>query len=165
MKKIALLITLSLIFNCNGNAQKKKEKTEEKKTYKVSKPDEEWKAQLSNMEYYVLRQKGTERATTGIYNKFYEEGTYVCAACGTKLYESEYKYDSGSGWPAFDRGYDENIEYKIDTSLGMTRTEVLCASCGGHLGHVFDDGPRNTTGKRHCVNSVSLNFIPAKNEN
>ena len=112
------------------------------------------------MEYYVLRQKGTERPGDNEYNKFYKDGIYVCAACGVKLYESQHKYDSGSGWPAFDRGVEANLEYETDRSVGMVRTEVHCANCGGHLGHVFNDGPRNTTGIRHCINSVSLDFIP-----
>ena len=93
-------------------------------------------------------------------NKFYEEGLYVCAGCQTPLYESTYKYDSKSGWPSFDRGIDENIEYDVDYKIGYARTELKCKMCGGHLGHMFEDGPRNTTGKRHCINSAALAFIP-----
>ncbi|WP_340066695.1 peptide-methionine (R)-S-oxide reductase MsrB [Ascidiimonas aurantiaca] len=166
MKHIWLLGVLFCLVGCQGNAQQKHKasKTQkEEKTYAIQKTDAEWKAQLTDMEYFVLRKKGTERAFTGKYNKFYEEGTYVCAGCGTKLYESPYKYNSGSGWPSFDRGFDANLAYENDTSHGMVRTEILCGSCGGHLGHIFNDGPADTTGKRHCINSVALKFIP-KNE-
>lgn len=157
MKKVTICIFLALV-SCNSKAQDSKDKE-----YSVSKTDAEWKAQLTDMQYHVLREKGTERAGTNKYNKFFEEGTYVCAGCGAELYESEYKYDSGSGWPAFDRGVEKNLELQKDSSLGMSRMEVLCARCGGHLGHVFNDGPGKTTGMRHCVNSAAMNFIPAKN--
>ena len=89
-------------------------------------------------------------------------GIYVCAACQSPLYESSYKYDSKSGWPSFDRGIRKNIEFDVDYKLGYPRSELKCSSCGGHLGHLFNDGPRNTTGERHCINSAALNFIPNK---
>lgn len=129
----------------------------------TAKTDQEWKAQLTPLQYYVLRQKGTEKPGNNPYNKFFKEGTYHCAACDKLLYRSEYKYDSGSGWPAFDRGESQNLAYERDHSLGMERLEVHCKNCGGHLGHVFDDGPRKTTGKRHCVNSAALKFKPKTN--
>jgi peptide-methionine (R)-S-oxide reductase len=161
MKKIILAIIVIMLAGCNTNAQKKnlaEQKT--KKQYAVAKTTSEWKEVLTDKQYYVLRQKGTERAFTGKYYELYEPGTYLCAGCEAPLYKSDHKYDSGSGWPSFDRGFDKNLEYTPDTSFGMTRTEVSCASCGGHLGHVFDDGPRETTGTRHCINSAALKFIP-----
>ncbi len=167
MKKVFLfLTTIVLLVSCGGNAQNKKEiavsskvETIQEKEYPVTKTDAEWKAQLTPQEYYVLRKKGTERPFTGKYNKYYGDGFYACAACGAKLYESKYKFNSGTGWPSFDRGNEEKLEYEIDKSFGTIRTEILCSDCGGHLGHVFNDGPRNTTGKRHCINSVSLQFV------
>ncbi|MEM9687623.1 MAG: peptide-methionine (R)-S-oxide reductase MsrB [Bacteroidota bacterium] len=163
MKRIILMICITALIGCNTNAQEqKKEVQKAKKEFPVSKTEAQWKAELDAMEYYVLRQKGTERPGNNEYNKFYEEGIYLCAGCGVKLYESQHKYDSGSGWPAFDRGIKTNLEYEKDASLGVLRTEVHCANCGGHLGHVFDDGPKNTTGLRHCINSAALDFIPKK---
>ncbi|MGB1019752.1 MAG: peptide-methionine (R)-S-oxide reductase MsrB [Flavobacteriaceae bacterium] len=154
---ICLLLSL-LLFSCQSNAQKKRKET---KVYPITKTDAEWKAELPEMAYYVLREAVTERAFSGSLNKFYEDGLYVCAGCQTPLYESEHKYDSKSGWPSFDRGIDENLEYDVDYKIGYARTELKCNVCGGHLGHMFEDGPRNTTGKRHCINSAALNFIPA----
>lgn len=122
------------------------------------KSEEVWKAELSPEQYRILREKGTEPAFTGKYYKHKEKGIYLCAACGNELFSSESKYDSGSGWPSFWSAYSEDkIKIETDNSLGMKRTEILCNRCGGHLGHVFDDGP-NPTGKRYCVNSGSLRF-------
>jgi peptide-methionine (R)-S-oxide reductase len=126
---------------------------------KVEKSDEEWKKILSPEQFYVLRQKGTERAFTGKFYKHKEKGVYVCGGCKYELFTSDQKYDSGCGWPSF---YDEleagRIKTKLDTSHGMVRTEILCGRCDGHLGHVFEDGP-NPTGLRYCVNSLSLDFV------
>ena len=128
---------------------------------KINKSDEEWKQELTPEEYNILRKKGTERAFTGKYYHNKVEGTYLCKACGTALYTSDTKYDSGSGWPSFYDIIDKhNVEMEEDHSLGMARTEIKCARCGSHLGHVFDDGP-NPTGLRYCVNSASLEFKPA----
>lgn len=125
---------------------------------KVQKTDSEWKAELTPEQYQILREKGTERAFTGKYDLFFEDGTYRCAGCGATLFSSETKYNSGCGWPAFYDAADSGaIVTQTDSSHGMIRTEILCAACGGHLGHVFDDGP-NPTGLRYCVNSASLKF-------
>ena len=158
MKKLSLLLIASLLFSCNSSAQKTSNK--EKKTYPVSKTDAEWKSVLTNAQYYVLRQAGTERPFTSPLNKNYEEGVYHCAACDTPLFKSEHKFDSGTGWPSFDREVKGNVAFSTDYKIGYARTEEHCATCGGHLGHVFNDGPRNTTGKRHCINGVALKFVP-----
>lgn len=127
-------------------------------TEKVIKTEEEWKKILTPEQYYVLRLKGTERAFTGKYDKHFEKGVYKCAACDNVLFESDTKYDSGCGWPSFFTPLaKDRVIYEEDRSYGMVRTEVMCAKCGGHLGHVFDDGPE-PTGQRYCMNSVSLKF-------
>lgn len=129
--------------------------------YKVNKTEAEWREELSPEQYRILRQKGTERAFTGEYDKFYEKGTYSCAACGFDLFSSENKYSSGCGWPSFWGELESaSIERKLDVSYGMVRTELLCSNCGGHLGHVFNDGPRDKGGQRYCINSVSMTFQP-----
>ena len=158
MKTMCPLLLILILTHCNGNSQETERKA--KKEYTVVKTDAEWKAQLPEMAYNVLRKAGTERAFTGELNYNKEEGLYVCAGCQTPLYESKYKYDSGSGWPSFDRGIEENLEYDVDYKIGYPRSELKCNTCGGHLGHVFNDGPARTTGKRHCINSAALNFIP-----
>lgn len=160
MKKIVLIGLVNLIFSCNSSAQKTK--TEEKETFEVTKTDAEWRKELTDQEYYVLRQEGTERAFSSPLNSEYREGIFHCAACDTPLFKSEHKFDSGTGWPSFDREIEGNVAYSTDNNLGYVRTEEHCATCGGHLGHVFNDGPRNTTGKRHCINGVALKFVPKK---
>jgi peptide-methionine (R)-S-oxide reductase len=125
--------------------------------YKVEKTETEWKKQLSEEQYRILRQKGTEAPHSGKYNLHFSEGAYRCAGCNAKLFESDSKFDSGCGWPSFDQAIEGKVEYKQDRSFGMIRTEIMCADCGGHLGHVFDDGP-TATGQRYCVNSASIEF-------
>ena len=123
---------------------------------KIVKTEAEWRAELTPEQYHVLREKGTERPYTGEFDHTFEEGTYTCAGCGAQLFASDAKYDSGCGWPAFYApAGEEAIEEETDVSYGMTRTEVMCAACGGHLGHVFPDGPQ-PTGLRYCINSAAL---------
>lgn len=126
--------------------------------FSIEKPDEEWRQQLTPEQYHVLRQAGTERPFTGKYWNTKEPGVYRCAACNEVLFKSDAKFDSGCGWPSFcDLAEKGKVVLREDHSHGMHRTEVLCARCGGHLGHVFDDGPK-PTGLRYCINSASLNF-------
>lgn len=127
------------------------------KKFKVTKSEKEWKDQLGADAFTILRKKGTERAFTGAYNAHYEKGAYYCKGCGSQLFDSNNKFDSGCGWPSFDAAIPGNVIYERDYSHGMIRTEIMCANCGGHLGHVFDDGPTETK-QRYCVNSLSINF-------
>jgi peptide-methionine (R)-S-oxide reductase len=128
---------------------------------KVQKTDAEWRTELTPAQYHVLREKGTERAFTGEYAHSKEPGAYHCAGCGKVLFRSDEKFESGTGWPSFWAPADPDaVESETDTSYGMVRTEVKCSDCGGHLGHVFDDGP-NPTGLRYCINSAALRHSPA----
>ena len=123
---------------------------------KIKKSEEQWRAELTPEQFHVLREKGTERPFTGEYDHTFEPGTYHCAGCGAELFSSDAKYDSGCGWPAFSApAAEEAVDEETDTSYGMVRTEVMCAACGGHLGHVFPDGP-HPTGIRYCINSAAL---------
>lgn len=159
MRLIYIFMVVLLFFSCKTLAQKSS--TKEKK-YPVTKTEKEWREILSPLAYYVLREAGTERAFTSPLNKNKEKGTYVCAACKTPLYKSKHKFDSGTGWPSFDRAIKGNIQTDVDYKIGYARTELKCNTCGGHLGHSFPDGPRETTGERHCINGVALEFVPEK---
>jgi peptide-methionine (R)-S-oxide reductase len=123
---------------------------------KIKKAEEQWRAELTPEQYHVLREKGTERPFTGEYDHVFDSGTYHCAGCGAELFSSDAKYDSGCGWPAFSApAAEDKVDEETDTSFGMVRTEVMCAACGGHLGHLFPDGP-HPTGIRYCINSAAL---------
>lgn len=159
MKRLSLILLLSLAFSCNSSAQKKESSGTNKEANKITKSDAEWKATLTSEQYRVMRLAGTERAFSSPLDKNYEKGIYVCAACKTPLYKSENKFDSGTGWPSFDRVIENNVAFEKGGNAYMG-IEEHCATCGGHLGHVFNDGPRKTTGKRHCINGVALEFIP-----
>jgi methionine-R-sulfoxide reductase len=134
-------------------------------TEKFQLSEEEWKERLTPEQYYVLRQKGTERPFVNEFDEHFEPGTYSCAACGAELFESETKFNSGCGWPAFYAAKaGDRVNFHVDRSHGMVRTEVTCARCDSHLGHVFDDAPQTPTGQRYCINSVSLTFRPKTTE-
>jgi peptide-methionine (R)-S-oxide reductase len=125
--------------------------------YTVKKTEEEWKAKLGQERYRILRQKGTESPHSGAYNLIFEEGTYCCGACDEPLFESSSKFNAHCGWPSFDESIPGKVEYIKDATHGMIRTEIVCANCGSHLGHVFDDGPSETR-QRYCVNSLSVDL-------
>lgn len=154
---ILLVVALFLLWQRQSNLRAQERSTR----FPVEKTAEEWKKQLSAQQFHVLRERGTERAFTGQYADHHEAGRYACVGCGHVLFASEAKFDSGTGWPSFFQPFRlGSVVEESDTSWGMTRVEVLCANCGGHLGHVFPDGPR-PTGRRYCINSVCLTFTPA----
>ena len=128
-----------------------------KNKYPIKKSDQDWKSELTVEEYHILREKGTEYPFTGKYNDHFQEGTYLCKGCNEPLYNSESKFNSHCGWPSYDSAVEGALELIPDHSAGMIRTEIVCANCGGHQGHVFNDGP-TATGLRYCVNSASITF-------
>lgn len=153
-----MLLALSVATAACAKSPQKVENKETQKKYKVIKTENEWKNLLTPDTYHILREKGTERAFTGKYFNLHDKGIYSCAGCNTPLFSSEHKFESGTGWPSFFKPITEtNIEKLTDRSYFMIRTEVNCSVCGGHLGHVFDDGPK-PTGLRYCINSASLSF-------
>lgn len=157
-----LCISFSACAQQQGNNNKNMKTTATMDTFEIKKSDDEWRKLLSPVQFNILRENGTERPFTGKYDDLFEEGTYYCAACGTELFTSKTKYNSGCGWPAFyEPSLNKNIVEKKDYSHGMVRTEVLCAKCGGHLGHIFTDGPK-PTGLRYCINSGALRFESGK---
>ena len=163
-KNILVAICIMLV-GCKGEAQKKemakKESSKQEEKFAVVKTEAEWQKQLSEAEFYVLRKAATENPFTSDLLENKKKGTYVCAGCGTELFKSETKFRSGTGWPSFYEEIKGNVAYDVDYKIGYKRTEEHCATCGGHLGHVFEDGPE-PTGLRHCINGVALKFVPAE---
>jgi peptide-methionine (R)-S-oxide reductase len=154
------------VIDCNSENDNKNETKLDKKNvnFEYQKSEEEWKKILSPEEFNVLRKKGTERPHTGQYNLNFKDGVYLCKGCGNKLFDSDTKFESECGWPSFyDVKHNSAVKEIVDSSYGMIRTEVVCSKCGGHLGHVFDDGP-NPTGLRYCINSVSIDFLTTSEE-
>jgi methionine-R-sulfoxide reductase len=160
MHRLILFTFFSILCSCTVNSQSKNDKSKagNKQEYEINRTDEEWRSMLTPEEYHILREKGTDRPFTGKYYLHSEKGVYSCAGCGAELFTSEMKFDSDCGWPSFDKEIAGGKIKKVeDRSHGMIRTEILCARCGSHLGHLFDDGP-TLTGKRYCVNSTSIGF-------
>jgi peptide-methionine (R)-S-oxide reductase len=152
---------MAVLAGCNGlrNQVPAVSNMENKDSFTVQKSEAEWREQLGDAAYRVLREKGTERPFSSEYETMWDSGTYVCKGCGQELFHSNTKFDAGCGWPSFYQGIDKSrIKEVLDTSHGMTRTEVVCSRCGGHLGHVFNDGYGQPTGLRYCINGISLGF-------
>jgi peptide-methionine (R)-S-oxide reductase len=167
---VTVVVLCALLLGCEssavgdrgGRAPDSGASTPEATAGKLEKSDDDWRKTLTPAQYAVLRQRGTERAFTGEYDHHFERGAYACAACGNELFESETKFNSGCGWPAFYAAKaGDRVKLTPDYTHGMKRVEVTCARCGSHLGHIFDDAPDQPTGQRYCINSIALKFIPA----
>jgi peptide-methionine (R)-S-oxide reductase len=157
LRFLATAALLGLI-SCNSPLVAFPDQTSQQKSYPVKKTEKQWKKELTSSQFHVLREKGTERAFSGKYWNEKRAGTYVCAACGQALFESDTKFKSGTGWPSFTTPVDKKaVQVEVDTTFGMRREEILCSRCGGHLGHIFPDGPQ-PTGLRYCINSESLDL-------
>ncbi len=159
MKHFFITLFVISFFISNSYSQENSRKIMVKN---ISKTDEEWRAALTPEQYYVLREKGTDRSSEAGYTSHFEKGTYHCSACDLQLFKSGSKFESHCGWPSFDDSIDGTVEFVLDKTHGMTRTEIICASCGGHLGHIFNDGPKETTGERYCVNTTSIKFVKSE---
>ncbi|MGM0634521.1 MAG: peptide-methionine (R)-S-oxide reductase MsrB [Bacteroidota bacterium] len=157
MKKYIYLCIVFLIASCQSKGQSKEEDN-----FEVNKTESEWKEQLDDKAFRVLRKAETEPKNSSLLNNIETPGTFVCAGCQNPLYKTKHKFDSGTGWPSFDRAIEGSLTTKKDNKLGYTRKEAVCNKCGGHLGHIFTDGPKETTGMRHCINGAALEFIPEK---
>ena len=165
--KILILGVFAMLMACSGNSQQKPQSKEKPMAdaNKVVKTEEEWKKVLTPEQYHILREKGTDYPGTGKYYLHKDKGMYVCAACGNELFTSDMKFESNCGWPSFDKEIaGGKIKQIVDKSHGMTRIEIVCAKCDGHLGHIFDDGP-TITGQRYCVNSTSIDFKKEEKKN
>ena len=165
MFKNAILGLLAIAaVSCKSNAQENNDiamaMNGPSQDYKVSKTEAEWKSILTSEEFNILREAGTERPFTSPLNDQTAPGTLICAGCYAPLYENKHKFKSGTGWPSYDRAIEGQIVLDSDMKIGYKRDEAKCATCGGHLGHIFNDGPQATTGKRHCINGVALDFVP-----
>lgn len=160
MKYIIIAVLIIAATACKIAPTEIAQSDEQEKIYEVKKTDEQWKLELTPQQFDVLRRAGTERPHSSALDKNYAAGTLICAACNSPVYDNAHKFDSGTGWPSYDRAIDGQVERDVDYKIGYARTELKCNTCGSHLGHEFSDGPRDTTGKRHCINGVALDFIP-----
>ncbi len=151
---LATILTLLVLTSVFSQNKKKNNMVQ-----KVIKTEEEWKSELTPQQYFVLREKGTDRPSEGGLTTHFEKGTYHCAACDLQLFKSGSKFKSHCGWPSFDDSIEGTVNFILDKGHGMIRTEIVCAACDSHLGHIFDDGPKETTGQRYCVNTSSIKFV------
>lgn len=175
MKKLSILLLLTILcLGCKSNAQKEKDQSDKIAANKpdrlkghkfpVQKSNAEWKKELTPEQYYVLREAGTEKPRSSKLLHIKGKGIFVCGACGNPVYRNENQFVSGTGWPSFDRPIKKGVVLATDTKLGYKRNEVLCSRCGGHLGHRFNDGPRETTGLRYCMNGDAMKFVQAEDK-
>lgn len=162
MKYVGMIIVCFLMIGCQSKAQDHIDKQLQKSEFTVQKTDQQWREDLTPKQYQVLRKAATEQRYTSPILNIEKPGTLVCAACGNPVFNVKNKYDAKCGWPSFDRAIKGSVVYQKDFKIGYERTEVLCAKCGSHLGHVFDDGPKETTGERYCISGIALKYIAKK---